>query len=102
MLKNVFLRLSHPTQVSCVNFKAWITRPLLVLMYGSSSIDNSMDFESPDVEREFPGLYGSESSRRSDSDCEHLVNLCHVVVLMCYTYVDLCMYMSMYMYFFFR
>ncbi|XP_066985968.1 ralA-binding protein 1-like isoform X3 [Macrobrachium rosenbergii] len=27
-----------------------------------------MDFESPDVEKEFPGLYGSESSRRSDSD----------------------------------
>ncbi|KAK8385068.1 hypothetical protein O3P69_012100 [Scylla paramamosain] len=27
-----------------------------------------MDFESPDVEKEFPGLYASESSRRSDSD----------------------------------
>merc|ERR1739842_220271 len=27
-----------------------------------------MDFESPDVEKEFPGLYTSESSRRSDSD----------------------------------
>ncbi|CAL4069237.1 unnamed protein product, partial [Meganyctiphanes norvegica] len=27
-----------------------------------------MDFESPDVEKDFPGLYASESSRRSDSD----------------------------------
>ena len=37
----------------------------------------AMDFESPDVEKEFPGLYASVCSRRSDSDrkyavCSHL------------------------------
>ena len=31
-----------------------------------------MEFESPDVEKDFPGLYASESSRRSDSDCKFL------------------------------
>ena len=30
-----------------------------------------MEFESPDVEKDFPGLYASESSKRSDSDCEY-------------------------------
>lgn len=30
-----------------------------------------MDFESPDVEREFPGLYSSETIRKNnESDCE--------------------------------
>lgn len=29
-----------------------------------------MDFESPDVEKEFPGLYASESAKKSnESDC---------------------------------
>lgn len=33
-------------------------------------IDRGMDFESPDVEKEFPGLYASESARKSnESDC---------------------------------
>lgn len=31
-----------------------------------------MDFESPDVEKDFPGLYASESARKSnESDCEY-------------------------------
>jgi len=31
---------------------------------------SEMDFESPDVEKEFPGLYASESARKSnESDC---------------------------------
>lgn len=30
-----------------------------------------MDFESPDVEKDFPGLYASESGRKSnESDCK--------------------------------
>lgn len=36
-----------------------------------------MDFESPDVEKEFPGLYASESAKKSnESDCTyyHLSN----------------------------
>ena len=32
-----------------------------------------MDFESPDVEEEFPRLYASESARKSnESDCKIL------------------------------
>jgi len=31
----------------------------------------AMEFESPDVEKDFPGLYASESGKRSqESDCE--------------------------------
>lgn len=31
-----------------------------------------MEFESPDVEREFPGLYASDAGKRSnDSDCRY-------------------------------
>lgn len=31
-----------------------------------------MDFESPDVEKEFPGLYASESAKKSnESDCTY-------------------------------
>lgn len=31
-----------------------------------------MDFESPDVEKDFPGLYASESGRKSnESDCKY-------------------------------
>lgn len=31
-----------------------------------------MDFESPDVEKEFPGLYASESAKKSnESDCKY-------------------------------
>ena len=32
-----------------------------------------MDFDSPDVEKDFPGLYASESSgsrKKDDSDCK--------------------------------
>lgn len=30
-----------------------------------------MDFESPDVEKDFPGLYASETGRKSnESDCK--------------------------------
>lgn len=30
-----------------------------------------MEFESPDVERDFPGLYASEAGKRSnESDCK--------------------------------
>lgn len=28
-----------------------------------------MDFESPDVEKEFPGLYASDTAKKSESDC---------------------------------
>lgn len=32
-----------------------------------------MDFESPDVEKDFPGLYASETGRKSnESDCKYL------------------------------
>lgn len=34
-----------------------------------------MDFDSPDVEKDFPGLYASEGSGRSkkdDKDCRYL------------------------------
>lgn len=32
-----------------------------------------MDFESPDVEKEFPGLYASESTQKSnESDCKYI------------------------------
>lgn len=31
-----------------------------------------MEFESPDVEKDFPGLYASESGKRSnESDCKY-------------------------------
>lgn len=29
-----------------------------------------MEFESPDVEKDFPGLYGSERHVSESSDCE--------------------------------
>jgi hypothetical protein len=29
-----------------------------------------MDFESPDVEKEFPGLYASDTTKKSESDCK--------------------------------
>lgn len=33
-----------------------------------------MDFESPDVEKDFPGLYASESGRKSnESDCKFFI-----------------------------
>lgn len=33
-----------------------------------------MDFESPDVEKDFPGLYASETGRKSnESDCKSVV-----------------------------
>lgn len=34
-----------------------------------------MDFESPDVEKDFPGLYASDPSRQNqdrESDCEQI------------------------------
>lgn len=31
-----------------------------------------MEFESPDVEKDFPGLYASESGKKSnESDCKY-------------------------------
>lgn len=34
-----------------------------------------MEFESPDVEKDFPGLYASESGKRSnESDCKYQIN----------------------------
>lgn len=40
-----------------------------------------MDFESPDVEKDFPGLYASESGRKSnESDCKyHYWNIYYVI-----------------------
>lgn len=36
-----------------------------------------MDFESPDVEKDFPGLYASESGRKSnESDCKYQELFC--------------------------
>lgn len=34
-----------------------------------------MDFDSPDpdVEKEFPGLYGSDSAKRDDEDCKYFL-----------------------------
>lgn len=29
-----------------------------------------MDFESPDVMKDFPGLYSTEAKKNNDSDCE--------------------------------
>lgn len=35
-----------------------------------------MEFESPDVEKDFPGLYASESGKRSnESDCKYYKEL---------------------------
>lgn len=32
-----------------------------------------MDFESPDVMKDFPGLYSTETNKKSnDSDCKYL------------------------------
>jgi len=46
-----------------------------------------MEFESPDVEKDFPGLYASESGKKSnESDCTSAFTVlrmkcCHVLVV---------------------
>lgn len=40
-----------------------------------------MDFESPDVEKDFPGLYASESGRKSnESDCKDMSNNSNLIL----------------------
>lgn len=40
-----------------------------------------MEFESPDVEKDFPGLYASESGKKSnESDCTSFSYLCMALV----------------------
>lgn len=35
--------------------------------------NNKMDFESPDVMKDFPGLYSTEGNKKNnDSDCEYI------------------------------
>lgn len=52
------------------NIDSLVSRFLSLLKYCNKP--RRMDFESPDVEKEFPGLYASESAKKSnESDCTY-------------------------------
>lgn len=54
-----------------MNFPKWDIFGVQIIIFLIITLFLIMDFESPDVERDFPGLYASESGRKSDeSECK--------------------------------